>query len=256
MERAGKKSFTLIELLVVIAIIAILAGMLLPALNNARRSGQRANCAANLKQCGQVFQFYASDNEDYIMPMELRTAETFVGLLAHVEIVNYTKTSYDAIKRRKHVLYCDRGENAAMTDYGNISMSHTYKPWFDPRTAAISLTYTYVFSAILCTYGTKQDGTSYGVLLHRKTHSVSSASGSLLMGDGAGRITVPNSQAFRVRHGGVVNTLWLDGHVEATKTRYGDGTTISALAKPDKYLFSNQYLTEAVPWQWVNGASN
>lgn len=79
-----KKNFTLIELLVIVAIIAILAAMLLPALNSAGNKAREIKCTGNLKQIGLAFGMYFNDDNEYFMPNSFPNYECWADRLCEV----------------------------------------------------------------------------------------------------------------------------------------------------------------------------
>lgn len=130
----SRRNFTIVELLVVIAIIAILAGLLLPALKKAVDSAKNTACAANLKQVSLYAGYYASDNNGYLIPVRQNCRKTWGGksnivfwyeCLLLDYILNTSDKSHAKQRAAGKVLVCPADANLR-SQYQNVDIPLSY----------------------------------------------------------------------------------------------------------------------------------
>jgi len=226
LKRKTACRFTLIELLIVVAIIAILAGMLLPALNRARESALKIACVSNHKTLAGAAIQYNMDNQDYfyaptkadswnsiyrisayVLPLYLgkKTGENVDGGLLHREKIN--------------------GENLYL--YTSKVMVCPGRK-LDPNRDVMIHTHNYGWNQHL---GSGPNYNTSYTWLHQKLGSVRQPSRILMYGDAGGdrwgayntlerevSWTGFSNYASHARHGSMVLFSYTDGHAEPTKT--------------------------------------
>ncbi|MFA6713815.1 MAG: prepilin-type N-terminal cleavage/methylation domain-containing protein [Victivallales bacterium] len=215
--KKNRNRFSLIELLVVIAIIAILASMLLPALNNARERAKGISCMSNQKQLGVLFAFYTDSNDEWfpflMEPTQLKAwpyALALYGNGSSVALTNENGLFYcpdDGEKHINHKYYVDYGA----LWYGPVSWPANNTPcgsssqfFYPARVTQLPKTLSRVLLlADSCQTPTKMTGYTF------MDNSATTASDY-------STITSTKPHIFNVlRHNGRANVLWVDGRVSS-----------------------------------------
>src|SRR3954468_19778366 len=113
--RARTRAFTLVELLVVIAIIAILVGLILPAVNRARQQAQAIKCASNLGQLARNWHSYAAENRNLVVPGRLPKFNAFNSPYLLGNGLQYRPHWYELLGAQMKI-YADRNPSPIQRD--------------------------------------------------------------------------------------------------------------------------------------------
>ena len=230
-SKNSQKIFTLIELLVVIAIIAILAGMLLPALNSARESGRLSSCINNIKSQLNYDLLYSDDYDGYVMPaLFYKSGDSYQKRL-YVLYINSSDTLKDNVTDMKRLPFF-------------VCPSETTE-WGD--NAAKKFAYTHY------TRNHKTGGLYSGTEPSIKRSGLASASKFMVQLD-SGRLESPISNYISFanaggRHrGGAVKEITTQVkryYLGTSNVGYADGH-VASIRRPEEVLTSGTQLTEGM----------